>query len=385
MSFDKFLHSTSDGDSDKNEMLSNFSPEIVKTTFSEKKHISVPFEACEAGFTAVFQGKIADGILNMYAEITLPEIVCKKDFLVSWKRNCILLILKKILLKMNDVPIGELTKTDLNIYYNLLVMDSHYPLFKSIFSQSRKASKKCSAEKIVIPIPFGFTQRPSLFLQTFRCPSKTFELKIETELNLKYLLDVYKSDKTPIEFSYDYFEDLHSKKIEFDELRMDVISTLSQEDKNQLYSDRNTELIDIYETTEHSINGGELEVPIHGHKIKDNVFYHSFFWEVPSETLISTSLENSSGDFIFKNALPSYTNKFWPCDSFRRIPYENENLHSWTNCTYYCDVGAKPGKKFSDNAHFTFDFGSHSNGIVRITRVRQEVYVWKGDELLPRI
>lgn len=382
MSGDNFLHSITDGFSEQNEISSSITPETIKTTFNIRKSCNVPIKKENEYYTCNFSGSIAEGILKIFIEIELPELNCKKDYFISWKKNICLEIIRHLWLYQENTPISELQESELALAKHLMIIDSHYPLAKNCQNHyPEKLSRKLNAKKLIFDVPFSFFNRPSTFLQTFRCPNKNFTLKMRMNTNISKLLEIFNNEKKRIDFNSDVIESYDDKFINISNCRFEVLQHISKEDKKVLLSTRNIEIVDVFETTKHPISEKTI-IPIYYGR-KNNVKYHSFFWEIPSgKTLQKTSFEDSKNDFIFQNVEPIYTNSIWPAERFRRIPFENENLHVWSNCLYYCDMGAKPARSFDITARFILEFSEdEQESFVSFIRGGQMVYLWKGDVL----
>lgn len=370
--YKEFFHTVSEP---RDVICSSSAPEPIKTTYKERgsKKLSFVFE--NNSYIQEFKLAGCDGILGTLIKIDLPEIIPIDSYKINWKNNLYSLLIKKAKAYLGDTLIGEITGSYIRIYNESLSME-----------MQEKALNKLN-DNLFVNLPFWFTERPSKFLQTFRCPEKNFKLVIELENDLENLVDIYECtyqedgderSECLVDYSSEYFE--ISEQISLSESIYDIYTSISVEDKNDLTQNRNIELVPIIEEDCLNIcNGGNVFdlVDEIGNTVIDN--YYAFIWVIDADKeVITTRLKVDKHNDIF-NVPRDITRYWWPLQQLRKV--SRQEIHGWANCDYICDPGAKPCRHFPATSKLILEFPNDTKGSVLLVKFSQCVYTWKDNSL----
>lgn len=373
--YKEFFHSASQP---RDIIASSIAAEPFKTTYRERGCKNLSFEFEDKIHSQEFKLSGCDGILGTLIKIELPQIICIDDYKVKWKNNLYSLLIKKAKAYLNEVPIAEITGSYIRAYNENLTMH-----------MQEKALTKLN-ENLTISLPFWFNERPSKFLQTFRCPDKIFKLTIELETDLENLLDIYECSfqedgeersETLIPFTEECFEALG--EISLSESIYDIYTSISVDDKNDLTQNRNIEIVPIIEEDCLIIcdknNTFELvdETSTDKNIVMDN--FYAFMWIVDAnKNPVNSRLKLDKHTDIF-NVSRDITRYWWPLQQLRKV--SDQEIHVWANCDYICDPGPKPCRHFPVTSKLLLEFPPDTKGCVTLIKFSQCAYMWKDNGL----
>lgn len=380
MSLTQILHTVMEEDGGKVDMFSSRAPEIVKSTFSETR---IKTQELSENKDFIMNSDF-DCLGKMWIEITLPALkFSSSEHKVVWRSNVGAHIIKTVKSYIHtdnksETLFCELSSPQIIFHHECLSSELGHDEKTNLLGYTDKPSDGFLQTKtLCVELPFYFTQRDSLNFPLFKLRGKKLRFDFNFETDFSNLLEFYRyQDKNGKRF----LEETEPFEVECeDEIIIGSVNyeatSLSLEDKTKIDTDRLYEVFDVYESVVYPLDSNILEIPLQD---RMPTSYHTITWYFSKPLTEFTSSLHDGTKYLYENLDKRFTSVIFPTQKCRRL---SKLFNVWSNCSYLCDMGAKPCIPFKPGSALSFSFPKKVKGVCGVIKISQILFKWENNTL----